>query len=132
MSHHRLLSQDSSDEKSSEQEIDHGLNNHSTHIGRFPLHPHTEITILLVILMLNLFILPVSILQLGSRSCVPKPDAGGTVVATFEQDRAFQSLDHLYDNAWASLSLNKSSAGLIKVPGDGINEDSEGKGTISM
>jgi hypothetical protein len=125
---YRLLSQESSDEKSSEPEAGHEMNNQLTHIGYILLHPGTKITILLIILILNLLILPISILQLGSRSCVSNHNADNTIHTTLAQDRGLQSLDHAYDDLWAALSLNKTSAGLIYVS-DGVNK---GKGSISM
>jgi hypothetical protein len=125
---YRLLSQESSNEKVSEPEAGHPTNNQITHIGYILLHPGTKITILLIILVLNLLILPISILQLGSSSCVSKHNADNTIHTTLAQDRALQSLDHSYDNLWAELSLNKTSAGEIYVS-NGVNK---GKGSISM
>lgn len=126
---YRLLRRDSSDEKSSEPETRHQLDNQLTSIGYVLLHPGTKITMLFTILILSLLNLPLSIIQLDSRSCVSKHNAENTIATTFTQDRAFQSLDHSYDDLWAALSLNKTSGGVIHVSDDGINK---GKGSISM
>lgn len=45
----------------------------------------------------------------------------GTIHTSFSQDRTLQSLDHAYDDVWDSLSLNKTSAGLIHDTATGVN-----------
>ncbi|OJJ96907.1 hypothetical protein ASPACDRAFT_1890748, partial [Aspergillus aculeatus ATCC 16872] len=123
MSYRRLLSGEFSDEKSGH------LNNQSTFIAHVLLHPITKITILLVILILSLFNLPISIIQLDSRSCVSKASTEDTVPTIFTQDKQFQSLDHSFDHLWSELSMNKTTAGLIYTGKKGNRKE---QGGISM
>ncbi|RAL12837.1 uncharacterized protein BO97DRAFT_450834 [Aspergillus homomorphus CBS 101889] len=126
---YRLLSRQPSEEKSPEPETGHQMDNHSTFIAHFLLHPTTKVTILLIILILSLLNLPLTMIQLDSRSCVATHNTEDTFATTFTQDKAFQSLDHSYDQLWADLSLNKSTGGLIYISEDGNKEK---QGGISM
>ncbi|PYH49296.1 uncharacterized protein BP01DRAFT_378865 [Aspergillus saccharolyticus JOP 1030-1] len=126
---YRLLSRDSSSEKSPDPETGHQMSNRLSFVTYYLLHPSTQITILLMILFLSLLNLPMSIKQLDRSSCVAKSDAEDTFATTFTQDKAFQSLDHAYDHLWADLSLNKSTGGLIYLSKGGNKWD---QGGISM
>lgn len=123
MSYRRLLPGEFSDEKSGH------LNNQATFTAHVLLHPITKIIILIMILILSLLNLPISIIELESRSCVSKHSTEDTVPTLFTQDKQFQSLDRSFDHLWSELSMNKTTAGLIYTGEKGNRKE---QGGISM
>jgi len=117
-----------SDEKSTAEEEESQLGGHQTYVGSVLFRPWTAIVILLMVLITNLILLSTSVLNIvGSNTSTYNHE--NTIHTSFNQDRALQSLDHAYDNMWEALSLNKTSAGLIRVADSGVNA---GNGAIAM
>ena len=132
MSYRLLLSKDLLGQNSSDSEDEH-VNNSQTQAGCLLLYPRTAALIQFTVLVLNLLILLLSILQLESIPFTSNHIAElNPISTTFEQNRAFQSLDHAYDGVWAALSLNKTTAGQIRVSGSEIDGLDGGIGSISM
>ncbi|PYI16962.1 hypothetical protein BO99DRAFT_434959 [Aspergillus violaceofuscus CBS 115571] len=129
MSYRRLLSGEFSDDKSPDPASGHHTNSQTTFIAHVLLHPRTKVTILLMILILSLLNLPMSIIQLDTRSCASNHSTEDTVPTTFTQDKEFQSLDRSFDHLWAELSMNKTTAGLIYTAEKGNRKE---QGGISM
>jgi hypothetical protein len=123
---YRLLQH--SDEKSTEEEGEFQLGRQQTYVGCVLFRPWTVMVILLMVLITNLILLSTSALNtVASHSSTYNHES--TIHTSFSQDRAFQSLDHAYDNMWEALSLNKTSAGLIHDADIGVNA---GIGAIAM
>lgn len=117
-----------SDEKSTDEDNESQLSGQQTYVGCVLFRPWTLMVILLMVLITNLILLSTSALNIvASRSSTYNHES--TIHTSFSQDRAFQSLDHSYDNMWEALSLNKTSAGLIHNADIGVNA---GNGAIAM
>ena len=117
-----------SDEKSTGEEDDSQLGRQQTYVGCVLFRPWTAMVILLMVLITNLILLSTSALNIVA-SHASTYNHERRIHTSFSQDRAFQSLDHAYDNMWDALSLNKTSAGLIHDADIGVNA---GNGAIAM
>jgi hypothetical protein len=124
--HYRLLQL--SDEKSAEAEDGSYVDGQQTYAGCALFHPRTVVIILLMVLITNLVLVSTSVAELFA-SHGSTHNREGTIHTSFSQDRALQSLDHAYDDVWETLSLNKTSAGLIHDADSGVNA---GNGAIAM
>lgn len=132
MSYRLLLSKDSLGKNSSESE-DEPVNDSQARPGCLLLYTRTAALIQFTVLLLNLLILLLLILQLESTPSTSNHIAElNSISTTFEQNKAFQSLDHAYDGVWAALSLNKTTAGEIRVSGSEIDIWDGEIGSISM
>lgn len=132
MSYERLLSKDLSNQSSSDSEDEH-VNSSLTQPPSLLLRPQSRAVIQFTVLALNLLILLLLILQFELRLSIPHHGTTlRSVSTTFDQNRAFQSLDHVYDEVWAAILLNRTSAGMIKVSGSETDNPDREVGSISI